>query len=439
MKRYVTIFAISMCLVGMALGQETVQCRVKGQGSTREQAIRSALHQAVSQVCGVAVSTGVANVDLATGDLAVTRDAATGSRHVSVDAVNVQSTGTLTLTQTQGMVQTYEVVDETPGPDRYAVTLDVWVFDYRGPEPVKAIRLAVMPVDVQTTWCPFGDRNVPAARVSEQFTQALTSALSLNRYFTLLDRESTLAINRERRILEDPDVSPQEKSRLQAVLGADYLVVVTVPQAELRVKETINPAIGRPTREFDAWLQAQYRLLVGPTRQIHLADDLRIHLEDSQIKALASEWDADEIDYVELQSNFIQLGANRIAGAILDSLYPVQVAAVLDGGLVVLNQGGKRFMVGDVYEVVATGQAIVDPATGETLGAHQPLMGTVQITRVLPRMSYARVVSGTFDGAAVGAACRHLAGLEDQPKSPGGGRKSRIEKTSSDGVKLPFD
>ena len=394
----------------------------------------------VAQVHGVAVSSGIASVDLATGAVGVAQDTARGSRTVSIDGITVQSAATVTLTEARGMVKTYEVVAEQQvSPDVYEVTLDAWVFSYQSPEAIKPIRLAVMPVEVQVPMCRFGDRDVPAARVAQQFTQALTGDLSQNEHFTLLDRESTAAIDRERRILKDQDVTPREKVRLQAVLGADYLVVVTVPQVELRVKETINPAIGRPTREFDARLQAEFRLLVGPTRQVSMADDLRIRLEDNQVSALAAEWNVDDIDYAELQGNFIGLAAGRVAGAILDYLNPVKIAAVVEGGQVILNQGGKRFVVGDQYDVGRPAQTIVDPATGKALGTHHQAAGTIQIVKVLPRISYAKVVTGTLDSSVVGYACWRATGIEDSDKIPNGRQKTEVEKTPSTGVKLPFD
>jgi curli biogenesis system outer membrane secretion channel CsgG len=338
------------------------------------------------------------------------------------------------------MVKTFEVVEERQiEPGLYEVTLDVWVYDYHSPEDTSKIRLAVMPMDVQTGSCVFGERRVPGARVSEQMAQYLTSALTRNEGFTVLDRNSTEAIIRERQILANLENSPQERARLGKDIGADYILTGTIPQAELIVEEVNNPALGAKTRRFDARIQAEYRLIVGPTRQVRMSDEVRIRLEDNEVKALAEEWNAQRIDWAELQANLIRMAARQAAADVAAELNPIRVAAVInEGSGVILNQGGKRFMPGDTYEVFNIGGTIIDPQTQAEIGRHETSLGRIRITKVLPRICYAQVLDEAQEQAAIGAMCRPI----KEPKkraSDQGTRKSSIKKTSSGGVKLPFD
>jgi hypothetical protein len=432
--------AVWLCSTALAAGDNAVQCRVKGQGPNRDKAIQSGLAVAVGKVQGVAVTTGSATVEAQAGDLDVVRDPATGSRSIELDAVAVRSIGSLTLTEAQGMVKSFDVVDERQvSPNVYEVTMDVWVFDYHSPEDTKKLRLAVMPVEVTAGVCRFGDTAVPGARVGEQFTQSLVGALAQNEKFTILDRDSTDAILRDREVLVRENAKPEEKARLGQTLGADYLLITTVPQAELLVQTKVDPAIGVPTREFDAKVQADFRVVVGPTRQVKMADELRIWLENNQVKALAKKWESDEIDYMELRQNLIRLAAVRVASRVADILNPVKVAMAGADGQVILNQGGSRFASGDQFEVYKAGQVIIDPDTQKELGTQEALVGRIQITKVLPRIAYAKVVQGSLDASAVGSVCRRVKGMEDTPSEAEGNRKSQIEKTPSGGVKMPFD
>jgi curli biogenesis system outer membrane secretion channel CsgG len=421
-------------------GTEAVQCQVKGQGPSREIAIQNALCQAVGRVHGVAVYTGLATVGLETGSLDVVRDPTTGSRNITVDAVAARGVGTITLTEAQGMVKTFEVVSEREvSPKVYEVTLDVWVWDYHGPEDTTKLRLAVMPVEVTAAVCRFGDTTVSAARVGEQFTQSLVGALAQNEKFTVLDRDSDAAIAHDRRTLTGNNSTPEERARQRDTLGADYLLTSTVPQAELFVKTRTNPIIGRPTREFDARVHVEFRVLVGPTRQVKMADELRIRLEDAQVQALAAKWESEEIDYAELQQSLIRLAAARVATAVADCLNPVKVAAIDDDGQVILSQGGNRFLAGDLYEVYKPGKPILDPDTNAVLATQEKLSGRIQIAKVLPRISYAKIVQGSIDESAVGAVCRRAKGMEDLPSETGGTRTTGTRKTPSGGVKLPSE
>lgn len=440
MRGYILSLCLILCLVTGSGAQHAVESVAKGRAPTREKAIQAALLNAVTQIHGAALSTGIANVDMETGAIGTVVNPFTGSRRTSVDNVSVQSAGTLTLMETQGLIKSYEVLEEKRLDDQsYEITAKAWVFNYESPEDVKERRLAVTPVEVTAASCVFGDKEVSKIELSRQFTQLLSAALSQNEHFTLLDRDSNTALQNERAVLSEADVPLSEKSRLRSTLGSDYIVAVNVPQAEILVKETTNPIVGRPTRRFDAKVRVEYRLLVAPTRQVSLVDDLRIYLEDRQIKALSEDWRADEIDYDELRRNFMQLAAAHVARAVSDHLRPVKVAAVVDGSYVILNQGGSRFLEKDEYAVFRLGQAIVDPETQKELARHEELVGTIRIARVLSKVCYADIVAGDFDVAAVGSICRHARGLKDYPAEAEGGTRTKILKTSSGGVRLPFD
>jgi len=440
MKGYTLSLCLLLILVTGTWAEHAVECRVTGRGPTRDRAIQAALMNAVTTIHGAAMSTGIANVDMGTGAMDTVVDPYTGSRRMSVDSVSVQSAGNLTLMETKGLIKTYEVVEERRLEDQsHEVTVVAWVFDYQSPEDVQELRLAVAPVEVTAASCTFGDKTVPQAEVARQFTQLLSGALAQIEYFTLLDRDSDIALQSERRVLSSADVPLREKSRLHSTLGSDYMVTVNVPQAEIIVKETTNPIVGLPTRRFDAKIRAEYRLLVAPTRQLSMADDFRIHLEDRQIKALSERWRADEIDYDELRRNFLQLAAARVARAVTDTLRPVKVAAVVDGPRVILNQGGARFLENDVYAVFRMGAAIVDPETGKELTRHEERLGTIRISRVLSKICYAEVVEGLFNTTTVGAICRHARGLQDTPSQSEGSNLTKTKKTPSGGVILPID
>ncbi len=440
MKRTVITLAVGLMCAALARANTEVQTRVTAQGPTREKAIQNCLHLAVGKVQGVAVFTGITNVAVQTGSLDMARDPTTGSKTINLDAVDVRSAGTLTLTESQGMVKTFEVVEEQQvREDLYQVTLDVWVYDYHSPEDTSKIRLAVMPMEVKAGTCIFGERQVPGARVSEQMTQFLAGALAHNEGFTVLDRDSTEAIIRERQILDNPEVSPRERARLGKDLGADYILTGTIPQAELLVQEVNNPALGARTRRFDARVQVEYRLIVGPTRQVRMGSEVRIRLEDNEVKALAEEWRADRIDWSELQANLIRMAARQVAAEVAADLNPLRVAAIVgEGSQVILNQGGSRFVPGDTYELFNLGEAILDPQTQAEIGRHETSLGRIRVTKVLPRICYAEVLGQDRGKIAVGAACRPVKESKKRAWDQGT-RESDVNKTSSGGVKLPFD
>lgn len=69
-----------------------------------------------------------------------------------------------------------------------------------------------------------------------------------------------------------------------------------------------------------------------------------------------------------------------------------------------IGQGGKTVFVGERMTVFALGEAVRDSRTGEVLDRIEDEVGTVEIVRVLEKLSYAKVLSGA--AAKMGKGCR---------------------------------
>ncbi len=91
--------------------------------------------------------------------------------------------------------------------------------------------------------------------------------------------------------------------------------------------------------------------------------------------------------------------ARKVFDALKENIYPLLVLKAEDGSLIV-NSGGETVSTGELYDVYKMGKAIIDPVTGERLGANEIKVGTVKISRVLPKMAYATLIKG--DAASLG-------------------------------------
>jgi hypothetical protein len=446
MKRITGLFLLLVCSCLCAIVEHTVETTVKGQGPTRDKAIQNGLYLAVCKVQGVAVSSVVGTVNVQTGNLDVVREPTTGSKKIEMEGVSANMAGTLALSEAKGLVKTYEITEEKQiSADVYEVNLKVLVYDYQSPEDTKKLRVAIFPFESSVPARLVENRDngsteirelASEKRLGEQFSQYLNTILARNEKFTVLDRDTQAAILKEKQILAPENAPLEERMRLGEALGADYMLVGTVPQAKITVEEKYNPVISATSRRFTAILEAEYRLIVGPTRQVAASDQLRIKLEDAQVKALMAKWESDRIDYDEMERNLVQRAAMQIADMVSDYLYPIRVAAVQENGMLILNQGGKRFAEGDILEVSKPGADVIDPDTGKSLGAAQMQVATIKITKILPRISYAALTQGTAANTIVGGFCRRIKSDETPALTP---RPSNVQESGSGGVKLPFD
>ncbi|MHC4836423.1 MAG: hypothetical protein ACYTCN_10910, partial [Planctomycetota bacterium] len=184
----ITVLVLFLSAVCISFGVNTQTRRVKGVAATREQAIKKALHEAVGQVQGVLVTSGIASSAASVGSIDVTREEV--DKSIEMEGISVRSQDSITLTMAEGLVKSYEVIDESKTNDgKYEVTVEVLVYDYQSPLATTKLSLAVSPFEVQTKAHVFGDITVSSAELTKQFSQRLTTLLRDSGRFDLLDRD----------------------------------------------------------------------------------------------------------------------------------------------------------------------------------------------------------------------------------------------------------
>lgn len=427
-----------MAAAALAQADHAVSRQVKGVGATRPLAVQNALAEAVAQVQGVVVSTGLTESGLVAGSLDVHRES--GGKSVELEAVSVRGVNTITLTQTQGLVKSYEILDERRTEDgTHEVAALVWVYDYASPLADQKTPLAVVDFIAEQKACPFGDLLLPGEVIARQFAAVLTDQLRAAGRFTLLDRSYGQAFAAEKNIWKSEDGDLFEKSKIGSVQGAEYLMAGRIRRAGIYVKRQVLPATGQVIAEHEGHFVAEVRLFVAATRQIVHTGQYRLRLENNDVRNLVEKWRTERIDYDELKDRLFDVAARHIVEDMIEQFYPVRVAAA-DADVLVLDQGAGRLTVGDIYTVSGEGEPIIDPQTGELLGHMQTASVKVQVRQTLPRFSYAAVVEGPAAAVQVGHVCRYQRPRFDvETPAASDGRKSENIRTPSGGVRMPFD
>jgi hypothetical protein len=419
---------------------KTKVVEVKGQGVNRDEAINMALKQAVAQVKGVDIRSLDTDFDYRSASADIEKTPS--GKKVEFDAVGVHTGGSTLRSNMAGQIKTFEVLNERKLDNgTYEVTLKVTVYDYESPFKTSRLKLAVMPIRTLAPFYQFGNISNPSFDTSRLFSQKLTAALTQTNKFDVLDREYIQEFANERNFIgfsddKGPVASVEEMGKLGEALGVDYMLVGTINRAGIVRKETFSSAIGRTTSEYEADFSFEYRLIVGPTRQVKLADVLTIKLDKTaQLKPLVTKWRPEDMDYKEMMDNFIGLAANQLVEKIIDQIYPIRIASIDKDGQVIINQGGSRIAVGQLLSVYSQGKELFDADTKESLGTTEILVATIKIDKVMPRMSYAKLVEGDLTKLSEGLICRPI----KAEALPLPGRKSEIQKSPQGGVKLPFD
>ena len=434
MKKICMLFIIVVLVCPKVFSAtKTIVRETKGRGITRDEAINKALSQAVAQVKGVKV--GSEEYEFGYRSASADIEKKDTGKEIEFDAVSVQTGGSVLKTEIEGLVKTYEVLEEKKIDDTtYEVTLKVWVYDYEDPDQTKRLRLAIMPIKLSQRY-QAGKFIEPGSDISHMLAQKLSVGLSETNKFAVLDREYILDFAHNRNILLSDDSSLEEKAKLGKVLGADYMIVGTISDIRLEIKQKTSSAIGHPIREYEADFVFDYRLIVGPTRRVRLADTVNLSLETEEVKKLVKKWEPEDLDFRELFDSLASMVANQVVETIIDRLYPIRIASIDESGQIIVNQGGKRILQGLVLDVFTEDKEIFDIDTKESLGKTEVLIATIKIDKVTPKISYAKLIKGDLSNISEGLICRRQK-IKTKTME---GFKSEIERGPKGGVKLPFD
>ncbi|MGD0077322.1 MAG: CsgG/HfaB family protein [Sedimentisphaerales bacterium] len=413
--------------------KDTIVKQVQGQGATRDDAIKNALFQAVAQAKGVKVGSG----DYSFGFRSASADVNRGGtgKQVDFDAVSVQTSGTLQTTDIAGLVKTYEVTDEKKLPDgSFQVTLKAWILDHQPLDKSARLRLAIMPIRTESKSYTFLDLVMPADKLADILAQKLTTALTQTNKFAVLDRQHIAEYLHEQSVLFY-SAPIEEQARIGQSLGADLMLVGTVTEAGLRIKQSDNPAIGHTYKEYRADFAFDFRLIVASSRQVKLSDSIRLRLETDDVKKLVNRWQPDDLDLNELADNLIAEAALEVVNRISNQMYPPRIAEIRPNGYVIIDQGGDRLSAGMLLDVVKSDKPIIDSDTRESLGSPETPVAVLKLVTVAPNISYATIVSGEASQLSPGLICR----IKSLPPEEPQGAKSTVEQTPQGGVKLPID
>jgi len=408
---------------------------VIGRGRNRDEAVKNALYRAVEQVRGVRVDSSNYEFGFRSSGVGVGNDGP-GRRRIEFDSVDVATDGTVYTTEIGGLVRSYKVLDEKQiDQDTYEVTLQVSVYDYGARGQTGRIKVALMPAKTQQDSYVFLNQIISGDTLSSLFSQRLVAGLTQTNKFAVLDRESIVDFTREKEMLFSFDAPFGEQAKLAETLGADYLLVGTISQAQIEKIERYLRAANYTARKFKARFNFDYRLVDSATKQVVLATTAQKYLEDEQVRRLADEQNPLEWDPAQVRDAFISLVANDVIAAVIDRVYPITVAAVQADGQLILNQGGQRMKNGMLLDVYTTGKEVFDNDTGESLGSIESHVATLEIQKVTYTMSMAKVVAGDVSKVNIGSVCR----IQKQKRDLGVGMKPDVIRTKTGGVKLPFD
>ena len=143
-----------------------------------------------------------------------------------------------------------------------------------------------MPLRPESPSYSFINLVVPGEQLADKLAQKITTALTQTNKFAVLDREHIQEYLDEQNVLF-LTAPIEEQARIGQVLGADYMLVGTITEANLRIKHTSSEAAaGVNFKEYRADFAFDYRVIVASSRQVKFSDSVRLRLETDESNSL---------------------------------------------------------------------------------------------------------------------------------------------------------
>jgi curli biogenesis system outer membrane secretion channel CsgG len=248
-------------------------------------------------------------------------------------------------------------------------------------------------------------------RVAQSMDSVLIDRFNATRKFEIIARSDLDAIFKDQAFQQsgNVDLSDPRTAQQFKVKGTQYLVVPTITDFQ-------------DLKEFAAFEGLEERALRRTLRytvSVRLWDVEKGSLLEAANVTLNKRMTREIKEYIKVESGEFtdaliqeiadELGA-RVTYRVVDVLFPARIIARTDKQVTINRGDGTGMFPGQMWDVYALGEAMIDPDTGESLGSEEVKVGRIRITDVLPLFTRAEVVED------LGVDRGHVARLREQPQ-----------------------
>jgi curli biogenesis system outer membrane secretion channel CsgG len=233
--------------------------------------------------------------------------------------------------------------------------------------------------------------------------------------FTVIERQRLDEILKEQGLSLTGQISASSAVSAGKLLGVDYMLTGRITKfGERQVGGQAGWRIAMSAKKKTLEGGLSVRLINTTTGEIVFADEATGEDSNFNFTVFGTgggvDYDETAVDKVfrpaveELSRKLIDKSSG-LAGSGGDRPAAQGKISKVSGDLIYLNIGSnKGVKVGDSFTVYALGEEVVDPDSGESLGAEETEVGKVEVIEVQEKFSKARVTSGS--GMTAGSAVR---------------------------------
>jgi curli biogenesis system outer membrane secretion channel CsgG len=353
---------------------DIVNVKTEGIGQTVNEAVDDALVQAISMVNGKSIES----------ETLLKTKSQSKSTNEGSEFSNEKEMQDEIKSRTNGIVDGYKILNQSKTQSgNVKVKLEVKIAKFKLPKSAKRKKIAVIDFIPRQSCCSFKQADLNGDAVSNVLTDAVNNYLVQTRKFTVLDRNYQNLIAGEKSRLTQGNVPMNQLVKLGQELVADFLLVGTLNSLRLNEKEIKLKTTDKVIKRSIGSLILNFRIIDVATGQVKFSQNLNVNL--AGVVNLSNGTDS------ALQEA-VQETAKKAGYKILEAIYPFVVESI-NGEVLTIGTGGDLIKVGQKFKLIQYGSKIIDSYTKESLGRREVQIGTIEITEVTSKMSYAKIVN----------------------------------------------
>lgn len=254
--------------------------------------------------------------------------------------------------------------------------------------------IGIAPVSVSDSvgeWNAAEGKDLSLGVLREAIDDHLLDAFAGSRKFEVVARGDLDALTNEHTLANRGGVGGGATTRdTFKVPGLDYLVVLDIDFYQDIPVTLVQPASGRTLIRRDVQLGGVMKIYDADTGVLLESVNLVVTPRSGETISDRAYVDGDptRIAIRQASNEFAAIAVQRVT----DVIYPAKVLAVDAQGVTLSRGDTSGAQEGQVYELFAAGEPLVDPDTGEVLGVSERFVGAVRIVRVRPNFSVAIVL-----------------------------------------------
>ena len=252
----------------------------------------------------------------------------------------------------------------------------------------------------------------------------LLSAIEATRRFEIVARADLPSIIKEQDLTQSGNVNTLDPQAARAfqLAGARYVTTLTISNYQEVVERTelLNQFGTSKAERRTINIQAVLKIFDSTTGSLYRSAD--VTLSDSSVNEILPGVEQKGVKTNVVLGTVAKKLATEVANAIADSLAPARVIGYTLGQITFNRTAESGVAVGQIYEVFVPGSAMIDPDTGEQLGAEEIHVGWARVTDAGTRFSTAQAIEdrGIDRGSMLRVRSQGLpAGIDPNAKATG--------------------